>query len=177
MDPALHLALRLPLAALLAAAAWHKLSDPAAFAVSVEGYDLVGPAPSRWIARILPPLEAGLAGALAMALPLAGVAAAALMLAYAAAIAINLGRGRRDIDCGCFGPGRRASLGPGLVARNLLLAALLAATALPSGNRDLGWLDVATVVGSSLVLVLCWQAAEAMMVLAPRLASIRRVRA
>jgi hypothetical protein len=54
---------------------------------------------------------------------LAGLLAAGLFLLFGAAVAINLLRGRREIDCGCFGSSHRSrGLTWGLVGRNLLLA-------------------------------------------------------
>ena len=51
-----------------------------------------------------------------------------LLSLYTAAIVLNLARGRRDIDCGCGGPGSRQTLHEWLVWRNLayLTLALLA---------------------------------------------------
>jgi hypothetical protein len=51
--------------------------------------------------------------------------AIALLLGFALAMAVNLRRGRREIDCGCFQSALRQQLSWALVARNLVLAALL----------------------------------------------------
>jgi hypothetical protein len=48
-----------------------------------------------------------------------------LLILFAAAMAINIGRGRRNIDCGCFQSALRQNLSLTLVARNLGLALLL----------------------------------------------------
>ena len=57
----------------------------------------------------------------------AGVTLAiALLAGFALAMGINLARGRHEIDCGCFQSGLRQRLSGVLVARNLVLAALLA---------------------------------------------------
>ena len=51
-----------------------------------------------------------------------------LLGAYSAAIALNIVRGRRDIDCGCAGPGQEQTLSGWLLGRNavLITMALLA---------------------------------------------------
>jgi hypothetical protein len=53
------------------------------------------------------------------------IAAIALLLAFAIAMAINLARGRSHIDCGCGQTFLAQHLSWALVARNLVLAALL----------------------------------------------------
>jgi hypothetical protein len=78
-------------------------------------------------AVLLPPLELLLAiGVLAAQVqPWPELAAIALLMLFAAAMAINVAWGRVYIDCGC-GEGFLAQhLGWPLVARNLVLAALL----------------------------------------------------
>lgn len=73
----------------------------------------------------------------------AGAALAiALLGAFALAMAINLRRGRRQIDCGCFQSGLRQQLSGTLVARNLVLAALLTPLIAGTGSATpLQWLD------------------------------------
>jgi uncharacterized membrane protein YphA (DoxX/SURF4 family) len=74
----------------------------------------------------------------------AGAALAiALLVAFALAMGINLHRGRRQIDCGCFQSGLRQRLSGTLVARNLVLAALLTPliAGTGSGATPLQWLD------------------------------------
>jgi hypothetical protein len=86
----------------------------------------------RWmnwpVAALLPPLEMVLGIALlsAQLKPWPELAAIALLLLFAAAMAINVGRGRDQIDCGCGESFLRQSLSWGLVARNGVLAVLLA---------------------------------------------------
>ena len=84
------------------------------------------------VAALLPPVELGLGlGLIASSLtgggPLHWLAlpAAALFLVFAAAMGINIRRGRSQIDCGCGRSQLRQPLGWGLVARNILLAALV----------------------------------------------------
>lgn len=171
LDPALQAALRGALALVLLLAARHKWADLAAFRAAVAGYALLpGPA--------VAPLAAGFAAAeLALAAglllpataPPAAVGAALLLTLYAGAIGANLLRGRRSIDCGCFGPGARRPLRPALLLRNavLVLAALLAA--LPSAPRPLVWIDSLTVAGGAAVLALLHAAIEGALANGPRL--------
>jgi hypothetical protein len=91
---------------------------------------LVAPA-----AALLPPLEmmVGLlllsAQLLSWALPLAAM----LLLLFAGAMAINLHRGRAHIDCGCGQSFLQQTLSWTLVARNVVLAALLLPSLAPIG--------------------------------------------
>jgi len=186
LDPAVAGALRGGLALLFAAAALHKLRDPAGFRVALAGYAVLPPAALGAGAALVvaaetaaglalvAPLVAPLAGPRAAPLvaPLAGAAgegwrragpllAAALLLAYGAAIAASLARGRRDLDCGCLGPaGRVLPLSGALVARNAALAAGALACALPVAPRAATWLDAASALGAVAMGVLAWIAAH-----------------
>jgi Methylamine utilisation protein MauE len=162
VDPAAQLALRLALAALLAAAAAHKLRDGAGFRAVLRDYailpdGLVGAASSS-----VPAAEAAIALGLLLSATrvAASLAAASLLSLYGVAIAINLARGRRAIDCGCAGPGGPRPLSGGLVARNAALAAAALACATPVAARPLGWIDAGTVVGALLAGVLIYAAAD-----------------
>ncbi len=175
MDPALVLVLRAALALLFALAAVHKARAPREFRAVLGAYRLlpavlVGPA-----ALALPAVEAALAAALALpAVEGAGlVGAAALLLLYAGAMAVNLARGRRDLDCGCLGPARRRPIGPGLVARNLVLAAAALGGAAAPGRRPLVWVDAITVGAGTAALAALWVAAERLSAHAPALARLR----
>lgn len=137
IDPALHAVLRGGLALLFAGAAAHKLRDLHAFRVALGDYQLV-----PWV------LTGLAAPGLAAARPWGFVGAAALLALYGAAIALNLLRGRRDIDCGCFGPALHVGLGGGLLARNAGLLLVAGAGFLPVAARPLGALDGATIAGA-----------------------------
>jgi len=78
-------------------------------------------------AVLLPPLELLLAIGLlsAQVQPWPELAAIALLLLFAGAMAINVARGRVHIDCGCGQAFLAQHLSRSLVARNLVLAALL----------------------------------------------------
>lgn len=172
VDPVVVWTLRLALAALLAAAALHKLRAPRRFRAVLEGYALLPAgllAPAAWG---VPALEGGLAAALlhpALAAP-AAAGAAGLLALYAAAIAVNLGRGRRALDCGCLGPAAAgAGLHGGLVARNAVLVAAAGLAAAPPAPRGLGALDLFTVAAACAFLALAWGAASGLLAHAPRL--------
>jgi hypothetical protein len=163
LDPAVGLALRLGLAALLLAACAHKLRDPAGFRRAVAGYRLL---PARGVGAAAAGLalaELALGGGLLLpaAAARAALGTAALLALYAAAIGVNLARGRRGIDCGCAGPGARRPLGGGLVARNGVLALAALAAALPPTPRALVWLDGVSVAAGVALAALLYLAVDA----------------
>jgi hypothetical protein len=162
LDPALGAIARLVLAAVLLAAARHKLADRPRFRAALAGYALL---PERVVpaaAAAVPAVE--LALALALLAPGLGaappLAVAALLALYGAAIAANLARGRRALDCGCGG--RPRPLGWGLVARNAVLVALALAAASPAQVRALGWVDAGTIGAGAAALLLLSAAADAL---------------
>ncbi|HEY8494031.1 MAG TPA: MauE/DoxX family redox-associated membrane protein [Myxococcota bacterium] len=154
IDPVLALVLRGALALLLAGAAAHKLRDLHAFRVALGDYRLVPWALTGLLAPGLVAAELSIAALLVSpaARPFGFAAAAALLALYGLAIAVNLARGRRDLDCGCFGPGVHVGLGGGLLARNALLVAAALAGLAPVAPRPLGALDAATVAAALLFL-------------------------
>ncbi len=175
LDPALQAVLRLSLALLLLGASLHKVRDFAGFRAALDQYRLL---PVRWADAaaallLLAELGTGIALLLPGPAPAAALAAALLLLLYSAAIAINLARGRREIDCGCAGPGARRPLSEALIARNALLIGVAAACALPPAGRPLVWLDVLTVTGGAAALVLLYGALDAALANAPRLRELR----
>ncbi|MBY0278230.1 methylamine utilization protein MauE, partial [Candidatus Binatia bacterium] len=148
MDPVLAVVVRGALALLFAVAALHKLRSRDAFGATLDAYAVLPHALSAPLARAVPVVE--IAAAVLLVTPraaAAGGALAAMLLAiYALAMGVNLLRGRRDLDCGCMGPGARSPIGPGLIVRNaLLIAVALVAGLAPVAARPLVWLDVATV--------------------------------
>jgi len=114
---------------------------------------------------LAPAVAAGLVGLELCAVALACIPAlrsmgvglfVALLLLYAAAMALALARGRRELDCGCFGPALRRPVGSELVLRNLGLAALGGLALLPETHRTLGTLDLGTIAaatGAALLLL------------------------
>jgi hypothetical protein len=181
LDPALEATLRGGLALLLGAAALHKLRGPAAFRAALAEYGVLPAAAAGAGAALVVAAEAAAALALVApafaaepALRRAGpLLAAALLALYAAAIAWNLARGRRDLDCGCLGPGQRQPLSGWLVARNLLLAACALACLLPGAARPPIWLDGLTVAAATALGALVWSAAHQALANASRGAALR----
>jgi len=161
IDPAVGALLAGAFALLFASAALHKLLDPQHFGAAFRAYDVV-PEPLAWVSRLVPLLELAVAAALLAPGSRKGAAAAgaALLLAYAAAIAVNLGRGRRNLDCGCGGPSERRPIGAWMVWRNLLLAALLGALLLPWGVRPLASADALTIGAGTAVAALLYMSLD-----------------
>ena len=175
VDPVVAWTLRIFLAAVFARALYGKLSAPGDFAEAIRGYQIL---PDRaWLARAVGAalLALEIAIVVGLLLPASGNEAAAgaagLLVLYSAAIALNLARGRRDIDCGCAGPGRSALLHEWLLARNGLYLALAWVAALPApagvAARELIWLDVSTVALAVVSLATLALAFEALVSLAP----------
>lgn len=147
LDPAVGILIDLGGAALLASAAAHKLRRSAEFFAALTAYDLVPAFMARAVATALPLAEAAIAAALIVPAVHreASLAAAILLLGYAFAIAANLLRGRRDLDCGCAGPGHRRAIGAWMVWRNLALAAAFALAATRWRTRSFAAVDLLTV--------------------------------
>lgn len=129
----------------------------------VANYRLLPDALVAPVALILPPLELGLGLALIASAFLGGalhwvalgaaLAATALFLAFALGMAINIRRGRSHIDCGCGRSQLRQPLGWGLVARNVVLAMLVAVHAIaPAQGFVPGDLALALAAGVCLFL-------------------------
>ena len=177
-DPALHLALRAALAAMMASAAFHKASDLARFREVFAGYRVLPRRVALATAGAVPLVEGLLAVGVALPVSrlLAATAAAgiaALMLLYAAALGANVVRGRRDMDCGCTGPANRVPVGLPLVLRNVLLAAAALLLVPPPAPRELGAVDALTVACATLVLACTWNAAHRLLASAPAASRLR----
>jgi uncharacterized membrane protein len=176
IHPILALSLSLFLAVILLSAASHKLRARDRFARQLADYALLPESTIGWVARLLPALEVLVGVALLVpALRTVGAIAAALMLVlYSAAIAINLLRGRRDIDCGCSGPGLERPLGAPLIVRNAVLLGMAALVALPASHAALhgfGLFLIAACVATGLML---YTATEGLLANQPRLDSLSR---
>ena len=145
VDPSIALASRVLGALVFAAAVGGKLRHRRELAGVVANYRLL----PQWLAAPTAWMLVGLEFLVALSLVSGawlrtGAALAIVLLGgFALAMAINLARGRREIDCGCFQSGLRQRLSAMLVARNLVLAAvltpLLAAGA--AGASALQWVD------------------------------------
>ena len=108
-DPMLQAAWATLLAIVFAIAAAHKLRDRDGFLRQLAAYQLLPQPVLLGVVIGLLALECmTVAGVTWGATRPLGMALAALLLTlYASAMAINLGRGRRDIDCGCGGHAQR----------------------------------------------------------------------
>lgn len=106
-------------------------------------------------AALLPPLELLLAIGLlsAQAQPWPELAAIALLLLFAGAMAINIARGRAHIDCGCGQALLAQHLSRPLVARNLVLAALLLPSLVPPASMPMPALLSAVAAGLGFFLL------------------------
>ena len=162
IDPVIELSLRLALALLFGAAAWHKASDWIRFGAIVRSYRLLPSwlvAPLTWL---LPGVEVLIA--VGLLLPstrqVAAVGAAMLLLVYASAIGVNLARGRRDIDCGCSASSAHVPLSNWLVARNAILIVAAFILVMPARPRTLVWIDALTIMTAVTTLSLLWSAGQ-----------------
>ena len=162
VDPLVHHLLRVGGALLFAAAAAHKLRGLPSFQSALAGYRLLPPAWAAPAARLIPVLE--LAVAVGLLLPgltaPAAWAAAAVLAIYAGAVAINLLRGRREIDCGCGGPGGDRPLGVSLVVRNLVLIWGLLVTTAPVAPRAWTGLDTIHLLFAAVAALLLYSAID-----------------
>lgn len=180
LDPVYPQVVRWLVAAVFAVALAHKLASLAAFRAVLEDYRVLPPRAVVPAAGLLVALEAVIVAGLVtgIRLPWAAALAVLLLAVYGGAIALNLARGRRDIDCGCFGPaagaGNRHTLSGWLLLRNLVLAVLALALLLPAGARELGVPDVAGIAAAAVTGFLLYAAADQLMANAPHLARSRR---
>jgi len=120
---------------------WQKMSDAQHLGEVISDYQILPARWSPWIARSLPPLE--LSAGLALLIPafqaLALGVVTILLAAYTTAIALNLARGRREIDCGCAGPGQEQTLSGWLLGRNLFLIAIAVLSGPALHKLQPGW--------------------------------------
>jgi len=164
IDPAVGVLLSGALALLFLGAALHKWRDLASFAEVLRAYEML---PAGWgrVAPLVPLLELLVgAGLLAAATrTLAAATGAVLLATYAAAIAVNLGRGRRDLSCGCGGPNDRRPIAAWMVWRNLALAALLVVIWLPWSARPMSSADALTVGAGTAVAAFLYLSLDALL--------------
>jgi hypothetical protein len=172
IDPVPALLLTLALVVLWSASGLHKLRDPGGFAGALAAYALLPQRAVAIVARALPLIEITVAIGLVLRVSreAAALASALLLGLYAVAIAINLRRGRRELDCGCLGSGRRNTISMTLLWRNAaLVLASLAAGLLPRGARALDWIDLFTVAVGVAAAALLYAAVEGLAATAGRL--------
>jgi uncharacterized membrane protein YphA (DoxX/SURF4 family) len=95
---------RLIIGILFIYASWHKLLDPAAFAVSVRNYAIIPPEYSNLVALTLPWIEmiAGILLIVGVQTKPASLLTTGMLAVFFGAILYAYSVGL-DIDCGCFG--------------------------------------------------------------------------
>jgi Methylamine utilisation protein MauE len=164
IDPAVVLLLCACTAVLFGTAAIHKFTALEQFKTALLAYNIL---PLRIVggaSYILPACEFLMAVSLCIeaSRPWAIVVVAFMLSGYAQVIAVNLRRGRRYIDCGCAGFGKRRAIASWMVVRNLALALLLILVdVLPWSARPYRWIDIVTVAGGALIIAfLCLTAEE-----------------
>jgi hypothetical protein len=156
------------LGAVLIGAAVAKAARPQATQAALGTFGLASASARRgvWAGAIL--LEAGLGVAVIAGSAAAALAGAALMLGFAAALIRALVAGGAGAPCGCFGPRSRVSRLA--VARDLMLAAGLAALAVAGGAAVL---VPGVPAGLGLALVACAGLAVALLGLAREVGTLR----
>ncbi len=174
LDPVFVIASSTAVAALLASAASHKLRDWRAFNGIARAYQVIPAAlvPAATASLALAELSLALALLLPAWREFAALGVMLLMALYASLIGLNLWRGRRDIDCGCSGPGAAQPLRPVLLLRNLAIALLAGLAAWPMAERALGALDIFVVIAAGAVALLIHVAVDGLLANQPRLAKL-----
>jgi uncharacterized membrane protein YphA (DoxX/SURF4 family) len=131
------LACRLAIGATFLYASLDKLADPQAFAQAVFNYRLLPPALLHPFALVMPALEATVGAALLVGVLRRGGAflATAMTLMFTGAVTAALVRGL-DISCGCFDTEASATIGFGLLVRDV---GLLVLAAVPLFAPHPGW--------------------------------------
>ncbi len=154
------------LALLFAVAGLHKLRAFGEFVRTLQAYEVFPAALTRPIGLAVAALELLVAiGLLGSAWRQAAcLAGAGLLASYASAIGVNLRRGRRQIDCGCAGFGKRRGISGLLIWRNsALCAALLAVGWFSWSSRPLAWVDIGTVAGGVCAVVLLYLSCDGLL--------------
>lgn len=174
IDPVLAITIRLLLALLFAAAAWHKHSDRLRFVGTVRAYRLL---PEFWLtpaAWFFPVIEIGIALGLlySPATDAAVFATLALLSIYSFAIWQNLTPDGRQIDCGCFATSATVPLSGWLIARNVLLMLSACVLLMPERARSLIWIDGLTIAATVFAAGAIWMAAQGLAGTGPALRRI-----
>ena len=159
---------------IFAGSAAMKFSAPMEFRAAVENHRIVPESIAGLVAWVVPILE--LAGAAGLFFSDTRDVAALLLLGllaiFTGAIVLNLARGRRDIDCGCFGPMMRQRLSGWLVVRNIALALMVAAATANPETRTLLPLDYVTIASGALALVILYIVLNYLLANAPTIAAL-----
>lgn len=162
VDPVFPLIAVAALALLFAAAALAKIRDRVRFAAVLEAYEVMPRSFTGSAAVVLPFIELAVAFGLFVrqVRPAAASAAAGLLLIYGAAMGVNLARGRRDIDCGCEGFGRRRPIAAWMLVRNGVLTLVAAVAGATSTARAIEWTDALTVAGGLAAFAMIYFSAD-----------------
>lgn len=149
-----------------------KLRDIALFRYAVDNYRLLPDAlvPAFAWSFALLELSAGVGLVFQASQGWAAWLALAVLGMASGAVLINLHRGIDRIECGCGTGGQRIS--SGLVARNAVLAALVALCAAGELPRALGLIDHFSVAGIALALLALYASANQLLANQPLLKEI-----
>lgn len=175
LDPCVGYLLVSTFAVFFAWAAYLKQSDIRAFTAVVGRYQLMPRVMVPFGARFAVLCEAATAALLLIPQTRAPAAifGAAFCLLYTTAIGINLGRGRRDLDCGCSGPSERRPISAWMMPRNLALSAALLVICLPWSPRPLNGVDLLTIGAGALCAALLYVILDSLMAINLRVNPMR----
>jgi hypothetical protein len=177
IDPAIRDLCAFALAPIFGASGAMKLRDLEIFEGSLANYQLAPISIEKPLTYLFPILEC--AAAIGMLLtPMRTIAASmllALLATFTGAIAINLARGRRNIDCGCFGPALRQELSGWLLLRNLFLMLAAVGLTIPATARALEPPDVATIVLGAATLVILYASVNFAIANAPKTRALEQM--
>ena len=175
IDPAIGGLCAFSLALIFGASGVMKLRDIEIFEGSLANYQLAPTWLEKPLAYLLPMLECTAAAGLLMTSTRVAAASMVfvLLVVFTGAIAINLARGRRSIDCGCFGPALRQELSGWLLLRNLFLMMLATTVILPTSGRAIESIDLVTIVLGGLTLVILYASANFAIGNAPKIRALQ----
>jgi hypothetical protein len=165
----LELAARLALGGVLVAASVAKLASPSTSKAALATFAIAGRRAQVVVWGLLIVAELSLALGVIVGSNAAAWLAAALLATFAATMAGAILRGHAGAPCACFGA--RSTVGWGAVARNLLLAAALAA--LPFLPQDDLSTDEWLALGLIVALLACAGLAVAVLALAREVGMLR----
>lgn len=175
MDPVYQYVISLLLSWVFLSAAWHKLRHADHFQAILDSYRLL-PFPARAfhaLALGLGEAAIGVGILLGNVRSTATLAAITVLTVYALAISFNLVRGRREIDCGCAGPLHSQPISWHLVARNVMLVALVATILFGEAERTLGWIDWLTTVFAGAAAIMIYRGAGVLLEIQLKLNEMR----
>lgn len=176
IDPVINGILEASLALIFLASGIEKIRDFAWFTEAVRQYRLVPDSVLSPVAFAVPAAELAFAAGLLYppSRSLAAAGAIALLLLFALAIGINLARGRREIDCGCWGPAaQRSEISGWLVVRNIALALPAGLLLMPDAARAVHWIDFATIGFATIAVLFLFGVFNRLIANAPKLSNLR----